>query len=47
MWIGSVILELGGVFGMLCNLILVYELIGLEMVLSSMWLLYFILLFIL
>ncbi|KAA0794774.1 MFS transporter [Bacillus sp. BB56-3] len=42
MWIGSAISELGGAFGTLCNSILVYELTGSEMALSSMWLLYFI-----
>ncbi len=38
MWIGSAISELGGAFGTLCNSILVYELTGSEMALSSMWL---------
>ncbi len=42
MWIGSAISELGGAFGTLCNSILVYELTGSEMALSSMWVLYFI-----
>lgn len=42
MWIGSAISELGGVFGTLCNSILVYELTGSKTALSSMWLLYFI-----
>ncbi|WP_219374777.1 MFS transporter [Bacillus mycoides] len=42
MWIGSVISELGGAFGTLCNSILVYELTGSKTALSSMWLLYLI-----
>lgn len=39
---GNVISELGGAFGTFCNSIMVYQLTGSTMALSSMWLLYFI-----
>ncbi|CAM4385931.1 permease [Bacillus manliponensis] len=42
MWIGSAISELGGAFGTFCNSILIYQLTGSKLALSSMWLLYFI-----
>ncbi|MGD6874797.1 MFS transporter [Sutcliffiella horikoshii] len=41
-WSGNVISELGGAFGTFCNSIMVYQLTGSTMALSSMWLLYFI-----
>lgn len=42
MWIGSAISELGGAFGTFCNSIIIYQLTGSKLALSSMWLLYFI-----
>ncbi|KMJ57275.1 permease [Bacillus sp. LL01] len=41
-WSGNMISELGGAFGTFCNSIMVYQLTGSTMALSSMWLLYFI-----
>lgn len=41
-WMGNAISELGGAFGTFCNALLIYEITGSTMALSSMWLLYFI-----
>lgn len=40
-WLGNGVSELGGAFGTFCNSIIVYELTGSTLALSSMWLLYF------
>lgn len=41
-WMGNAVSEIGGAFGTFCNSILIYQLTGSKMALSSMWLLYFI-----
>ncbi|MFE7060844.1 MFS transporter [Sutcliffiella sp. NPDC057660] len=41
-WMGTASSELGGAFGTFCNSILIYQLTGSTLALSSMWLLYFI-----
>lgn len=41
-WLGNGISELGGAFGTFCNSILIYQLTGSTLALSSMWILYFI-----
>lgn len=40
-WLGNGVSELGGAFGTFCNSILIYQLTGSTLALSSMWLLYF------
>lgn len=40
-WVGNGVSELGGAFGTFCNSILIYQLTGSTLALSSMWLLYF------
>lgn len=41
-WLGNGISELGGAFGTFCNSVLIYQLTGSTLALSSMWVLYFI-----
>ncbi|GIP64013.1 MFS transporter [Virgibacillus pantothenticus] len=41
-WLGNGISELGGAFGTFCNSVLIYQLTGSTLALSSMWILYFI-----
>ncbi|MGV3463733.1 MAG: MFS transporter [Heyndrickxia sp.] len=41
-WMGNAVSEIGGAFGTFCNSILIYQLTGSKIALSSMWLLYFI-----
>ncbi|SDR93258.1 Predicted arabinose efflux permease, MFS family [Paenibacillaceae bacterium GAS479] len=40
-WLGNATSELGGAFGTFCNSLIVYQLTGSPLALSSMWLLYF------
>ncbi|WP_221569322.1 MFS transporter [Alkalihalobacillus sp. TS-13] len=42
LWVGTAISGLAGAFGTFCNSILVYDMTGSKLALSSMWMLYFI-----